>query len=727
MAVETVKSFCRFCHAGCAIEVDVDRDANRVVAVRGDKSDPVYEGFTCVKGRHLGHQHHNPDRLRTPLRRGEGGFEAIGLGTALDEIGARIAGLIERHGPRTLASYCGTAPYQNATVLAMGRAFHAAIGSPSFYTSATIDQPAKIVVPLRAGSWGAGMHTFESADVVIVIGMNTVVSHYGTPGTIPCMNPLTSLQRAKKRGTKIIVVDPRRTEVAAHADIHLQVRPGEDPTLLAGLIRVILDEGRYDHAFADRWLSGVGELHAALEPYTLDYVSHRTGIDADLIVEAARMFAAGPRGTAGCGTGPNMAPHPSLTEHLTMCLNMLCGRVNRAGDTLNNAGGAFTPPSTFKAQAVPPKPEMLTSGPAARVKGVHSLRGEAMTGTLAEEILTPGDGQVTALLTVGGNPVVAWPDREATVRALEALDLHVAIDVTMSSSAKLAHYVLASELSLERPDIPTTIDRWFETTYSTYTPAVIRPEGDLIGEWKVYTEIAARLGVAISFPGGTIDPGAQVTADDVLDLIFAKAKVPMAEVRARHAAGGAGALHHDLKVVVAEADEGATARIDLVPAGIPEELAEVHAERSSAEVIAGYTPEAYPFRLSSRRLLSVFNSSGREVEALRAKAGTAFAHVHPDDLAALGLADGAAVEIASPRGAIRSVVKAAADVKPGSVSMAHAWGGLAEESNDANIVPFGDATAALIDVGSGYDPLTAMPTMSAIPVAIRPLGVLAGD
>jgi anaerobic selenocysteine-containing dehydrogenase len=729
MGAQSHHSFCRFCHAGCAIEVEVDSDSHAVLGVRGVKADPMYEGFTCIKGRHLGQQHANEQRLLASVRQRDGRSETIATSTALDEIATQLADLIERHGPRTVATYCGTAAYQNATVLPIAKAFHQAIGSPSFYTSSTIDQPSKFVAPLRHGSWGAGTHTFDTADVVMIIGMNTVVSHYGWPGTIPCFNPLTSLQRAKQRGTRLIVIDPRRTEVAAHADIHLAVRPGEDPTLLAGIIRVLIDDDLIDHEFVDRHVDGLAELAAAVRPFTADYVASRAGVSADDVVAAAHLFGgAGKRGTAGTGTGPNMAPHMSLTEHLANCLNTLCGRYNRAGDTVRNFGGALAPLAAPKAQVFPAKPEVLKAGAASRIRDVHSVRGEAMTATLSDEILTPGEGQVTALLTIGGNPVVAWPDREKTVEALRALSLHVAVDAQVSATAKLAHYVLASTLSLERPDVPTTIDRWFETAYATYTPAILPRPGDTITESEVYVELASRLGVTISFPGGSIEPGSKVTADDVLDLIYAKGKVSLADLRERYAAAQRGELDTpaillpELAQVVQEGDAGATARFQLTPDGIVAELADVLAEGTGAAIIDGFDDAQFPFRLSSRRLLSVFNSSGREIDALREKAGTSYAHVHPDDLVALGIADGSYVEISSPRGSVRTLVKAAPDVRRGAISMAHAWGGLPDDVSAANADSFGDTTAALIDAASGYDPFTAMPVQSAIPVRLAAVG-----
>ncbi len=712
-AVETRRSFCRFCHAGCAIDVDVDVDANRVVAVRGVLDDPMYEGYTCIKGRHLGDQHHHDARLYNSVKKIDGSFVSISTSTAFDQIAQRLAGLIERHGPRTLATYCGTAAFQNAAGLPVAKAFHRAIGSPSFYTSVSIDQPAKYVAPMRHGSWQAGVQPFESSAVAMVIGCNTLVSAYSFPGGLPSFNPLVRLRRAKANGLRLIVIDPRYTELAQYADLFLQVRPGEDPTLLAGIIREILANDAIDREFVSQWVNGLAELARAVEPFTPDYVAHRAGVPADQVREAARVFATGPTGSVSTGTGPNMAPHSTLTEHLSLCLNTLCGRYVRAGEALLNPGGVLTASAPIRAQVNPPMPQALHRGAPQRVRDLYIHHGEAPTSTLADEMLLEGEGQVRALLTIGGNPVVAWPDQRKTVEALRSLDLHVVIDAQISATAQLAHYVIASTLSLERPDLPTSIDPWFGEAYTNYTPAVIEPAPEMRQEWQLYTELAARLGVTLSLPGGDIAPGAAATADDILDLIYVRSKVPLSELREQHG----GRMYPELATVAQPAEASATARLELAPEGIERELADVLAEQTSAEVIAGFDATRHTFRLTSRRLKSVFNSSGRELPALRDKEGTNFAHMHPDDLVAIGVAGGDTVELASPRGAIRAIVKSAPDVRQGTVSMAHAWGGLPDTESDVAV--FGSTTSMLVDTASGYDPFTGIPVMSAIPVQVR--------
>lgn len=719
--ITTRRSFCRFCHAACPIEVDVDLSTNTVSEVRGDRADPIFGAYTCIKGRHLGDQHHHPDRLRTALRRRPGGgFDEIATEQAFDEIAERMAAILADGDPRAVASYCGTATFQNAAAHPVARAFHQAIGSPSFYTSITIDQPAKMITPVRLGAWAAGPQPWSTADVSLVVGINIAVSMLGIPGGPTFVNPLASLRAAKRRGLELIVIDPRRTETAAMADLHLQVTPGEDPTLLAGMLRVILDEDLIDHEFCDRWVDGLGALHRAVRGFDLTHVEQRAGVVADDVVRAARMFAAGRRGSATCGTGPNMAPHGTLTEHLLACFNVVCGRFPRAGEAVQSTTGVLGltgragPP---RAQVKAARPDLLTSGPPARVRGLHSILGQAPTAALADEILEPGPGRVRALLTVGGNPVLAWPDQTTVVRALESLDLHVAHDIRLSATARLADYVLPSALSLERPDVPTNVDRWFEDPYVMYTPAVIAPDPTMVDEAGLYVQLARRMGLTLDLPGGPLSPDADASGDDLLELSYPFARVPWDELRASDGA----ALRPELTCTVEAADPACTDRFQLVPDGVGTELDGIRSELDPYGSLHGYDREVHTHRLTSRRLKGVFNSSGREIEALRAKEGTSFAHAHPSDLDRWGVGDGDLVDITSPRSTLRTVIKAAPDVKPGTVSMAHAWGELPGEAGPAaDPRVLGDTTGRLADRATAFDPITGLPVMSAIPVRVRP-------
>jgi anaerobic selenocysteine-containing dehydrogenase len=704
MAATTHKTYCRFCHNYCAFEVDVED--GRAVAVRGDAGDPIYGGYSCIKGRQLPEAHAHPERVTRPLKRmPDGTHEEIPLRQALDEIADRVAQIRDRHGPRAIASYCGTYAFQNSAALAVSKAWHKGIGSPSYYTSVTIDQPSKAVAVSRAGVWLGGTHGFHESDVVMHIGNNPIVSQFAPFGGTPPWNPVKELRDAKARGMKLIVVDPRRTDMARRADLYLQIRPGEDPTFLAGMLRIILDEQLHDQAFCAQWMNGLAELHRAVSEFDLDYVAQRTRLPKSQIEAAARTFARAKRGIAVTGTGPDMSPHPTLTEHLVICLNLICGRVNREGEKVPNPG-VLSPATPKKAQPSGPFP-LFGHGPRSRVRGLGEIIGEMPSAALSDEILLEGEGQVRALFVIGGNPLVAWPDQRKAMRAIDALDLLVCVDVRRAATAKHADYVLPGKLCLERADVPILCDTWYELPYTHYTPAIVEPpEGsDTLEEWELYWELSARLGTPIRLAGGELPLDRKPSKDDVLACMLKGGRVPFDEVR-KHRGG---TVYADVEERVAPADPGCDKRFALAPDGIAEELAQVRRES---------LVEPFSHRLISRRLRQVYNSSGRDLSESRKKGGTTNpAFMNPADLEEIGVRDGDVLEIASAHATIYGVAEAADDVMPGVVSMAHAWGDPA--ANPKEVREIGASTNALISNEVDFDPITGMARQSAIPVNVR--------
>ncbi len=706
--VETKKSFCRFCHAFCPIEVDVED--NKVIEIRGDTSNPIYGGYTCIKGRHLPDQHNHADRIRTSLKRmPDGSFQPISSEQALDEIAARLSAIVEEHGPRSVATYNGTYAFCNAITLSVSRAWHKGVKSPSYYTSVTIDQPAKAIAASRHGTWMGGSHGFDTADVAMLIGNNPVVSMFGG---IPPFNPWKRLRDAQARGLKLIVIDPRKSDVAKRADLFLQVKPGEDPTLLAGIIRVMFDEGLVDGDFLAGNVAHVEELREAVDSFTLDYVEERTGVPAAQVERAARMFAEGPRGVASSGTGANMAPHPNLTEHFVHTFNTLGGRYLREGEVVPNPGviGQERP---WMAQANPPNPAWGKGEPS-RVRGLGEVFGEMPTAALSDEIIEPGEGRVRALISVGGNPVGAWPDQLKTIEAMGKLDLNVSIDIRMSQTAKMADYIIAPKLSLERPDLTVLTDSWYPAPYAQYTPAMVEAEDDVIEEWEFFWGVAQRMGTEIKLVGGLMPMDEKPSTDDVLDLITAKSRIPLNRVR--EADGGA--IFEGETVRVGPKAAGTDARLDVAPPDLVEEMHEVRAEPVVEG--AGYLPgEVFSHRLISRRMREFYNSSGRDIAGLTARDGsTNPAFMNPRDGEEYGIEEGAIIEIESGRATILGVAAFTDDIPSGVISMAHSWGDTPE--NDKDVRKIGGSTNRLVNNAEAYDPITGMARQSAIPVNIRP-------
>lgn len=703
----THSSFCRVCHASCPVEVDVRM--GRVTAVRGIPADPLFAGYTCIKGRQLPDQMSHPGRILRPLmRRSDGSFEETTSPVALDHIATSLQRIIDEHGPRSIATYTGTGGYQNCLSVPSAKAFHQAIGSSSFYTSLTIDQPAKATAPFRTGIWEAGYQNFSQAEVLMAIGYNPLVSSFGPVGGLQGTNPFVTLRQARERGMKLVVIDPRRTELATQADVHLAIRPGEDPTLLAGMTKIILDENLFDHEFCERWVGDLDALARSVHTFDLEYVARRCAVPAEDIVTATRLFATARTGTAGAGTGPNMAPHSSMVEHFVIVLNTLCGRVNRAGDTVD-AGFFLYPDTPRRAQVAAARNP--TPGPHARIRGLRGIRGEMPTTTLAEEILTPGEGRIRALIVSGGNPVVAWPDQELTIAAMKDLDLLVVVDHRMSATAEFADVVLAPTLSLERADVPHLMDRWFNAPYTNYTPAVVPRGGDVLNEWEVYWELAKRLGVALPFPGGDAPVDRHPSDDEIIDLAYAGSRMSVDEIRRNRMR-----IHPERAIVVQPADPSCSAVFTLCPEDIAEEIGSIRLEISSAELL-DVADADYPFRLVSRRMKHVLNSLGTELPGLAAKGTTNPAFMNPEDLEDLGISEGDVIEITSPRSSILAVVTSAPDVRRSVISMAHSWGG--SSLSDEKVRDIGSPTNRLVAVDKGHDRITGMVVQSALPVRVR--------
>jgi anaerobic selenocysteine-containing dehydrogenase len=719
MARNKVKTYCRFCHAYCPMIATLED--NRLLTVEPDTSNPVYGGYTCVKGRQMPEQLYHPERLQQSQRRSPDGlFEPVDTAAALDDIADRLTDILRRHGPRSIASYQGTYSFQNSAAHAVARAWHGAIGSPSFYTSITIDQPAKVAIgPARMGWWNGGSHMWCDADVSLIIGNNTLVSHYSIPGGIPSFSPANALREGRKRGLKVLCIDPRRSEVARRADLHLQARPGFDAAIVAAIIQVILAENLHDAEFCTEHLQGLDELTAALAVFTPDAVATAADVDPEQIREAARIFGRAERGSAVTGTGPEMGPHANLLQHLVQCLNAICGRHYRAGERLPNPG-VLTPDIPRQAQATSPQPQLLSEGLRSRVSDEvgevfvltpYGPAPEMPAAVLSDEMLLEGDGQVKALICVGGNPLLAWPDQQKTLAALKGLELLVCIDIKMAATARLADYVIAPKTCLEREDVTLLTDIWHDQPYCQYTEAVVESEGDTIEEWEFFWELARRMGLQLELPNGPVDMSTKPSKFDLLRNITAGSRVPIETIRA----AGEGKVFDMPDVILEPADPETRGRMHLMPDGVADELT-----AAAADLDAG-SPADYPFTLVSRRMKNTYNSTGPELSALGARGRTNPAYFNPDDLASLGVADGEIVKITSAHGTIPAVAKASDDIRPAVISMAHCWGAAPGEA-DERVREIGANTNRLVSNSDQLARFSGMARQSTIPVRVTGTG-----
>ncbi|MHA4853844.1 molybdopterin-containing oxidoreductase family protein [Rhodococcus sp. MSC1_016] len=696
-------SFCRLCASSCGVLLDIEN--GRITRVLGDAHHPISGGYTCPKGRRGGDLVHGPDRLTTSMwRSATGTHEPVPVAQATADIAGRLRAIVDRHGPDAVALFMGTQQNFAALTPPMARAWFRGTGSHKLFSTMTIDQSAKWVVAERMGTYLGGRQRFEDADVWLLAGTNPVVSGNGGDGDgAVVQNPSVTLRAARERGVKLIVVDPRCTETAALADIHLAPRPGTDAVLFAGLLHVVLTEHLHDTDFCRRYTADLTALLDAVSDVTPTVVQGVCGVPADRIREAARVFAGGSRGMATSGTGVCMGPHSNLAEHLVAALNVVCGRYLREGEQADDRA-VLTRHQPARAEVAPPT-RAYEHGFRSRIGGVRAIRGELPSGILADEILEPGPDRVRALIVSGGNPAAALPDRGKALRALRSLDLLVCVDPRMSDTARLADYVIAPTTMYERADHTVIMEPFFPRPFAQYTPAIVTAPPGVVDDWRFFLDLAAASGQSVKFAGRILDPAAPPTSEQLLAMMTERGRVPFADlVAAPHGylAGRSGA------VVGPASEDGAGHRLTLMPEDVRGEL---HAALTDKAVTS-----QFPFLLTVRRIREAVNSTGTRIPGL-VPGGANPASLHPADLADLGIGDGQAVTVRSASGRLRATARADATLARGSVSMTHCFGSV-DPREDVGV-----NVNALTGTGEGVQSINAMPTMTAVPVAVEPTAI----
>lgn len=724
MANSPVPSICRNCLAYCPILVTVDDDG-RPTKVTGDPEAPAFDGYSCPKGRALPAQHNDPARVLRCLRRGaDGSFSEVASQEMVAHVARQVRALLEQHGPRAIAMYSGTGPVSHPVGAPLARAFFRAIGSRMVFSAATIDKPAEHTSVALHGNWQAGLQTFETSDTWMVVGANPIIAKSNGG---PLNNPGARLKEAVARGMKLVVIDPRRTETAKRAHVHLQPRPGEDAALLAGILHILISEELVDAAFVAENAQGLDALREAVSGYTPEYVAARADVPVASLLEAARSFGRGKRGGVVCSTGPSFATRSNLTYYLALCINTVCGRWVRAGEPApfpNVLLPAFTP----RAQPWPPFP--VVSNRPMRVGGLMENASGMPTAALSDEILLEGEGQIRALFCLGGNPVLAWPDQLKTEAALRKLDLLVVFDYQMTATAQFAHYVVPPPLSLEIPATSQKVEslkysgvsRGYPMPWGQYTPAVARrPAGsDLIDDGTFFFLLAREMGLALEWvnprgqgpnvegpsPGVPLEMDQLPSAEDMVQWSCRDSRVPLQEVK-RHPHGHV----FDLDVRVEPREPSCTARLELGAARMMDEL---RAMRAEAPIAAD---DAFPLSLVCRRANNFMNSVGQTLPSLSGSGQLPPAALHPQDLAARQLQEGDLVRISSRHGYMHARLESDESLRAGVISVVHGFGQPATlECGDPML-----STASvnrLVDL-SERDPISGIPRMTAIAVELR--------
>ena len=660
---------CSLCEAMCGLAIEVD--GPRVVSIRGDVDDVFSRGHICPKAVALQDLHDDPDRLRRPLRRQGAGWEEIGWEEALDLVAERLGDVQRAHGRSAVAVYQGNPTVHNYGAILYGQALQRALGTRSRYSATSVDQlPHMLASLLMFGhQLLLPVPDLDRTSFFLMLGANPLVSNGSLMTAAGVERRLRAL---RARGGRLVVVDPRRTETAAMADTHLAIRPGTDAFFLLALLEVVFAEDRAHPGRLQPMLAGLDDVKALAREYPPEKVAAVTGIAADEIRSIARAFAEAPTAVAYGRVGVSTQEFGGVCQWLVNVLNAATGNLDRPG------GSMFARPAV---DVVGLGDRIGQRGHfdkgRSRVRGLPEFGGEWPVATLAEEIETPGEGQVRALVTIAGNPVLSTPNGARLDRALSRLDFMVAIDPYLNETTRHAHVVLPPLSPLERDHYDLVFHVLAVRNTAKYSPRLFTPPADARDDWQILDGLARRLArkgprsVVASVLGSAM---ARMGPRGLLALLL----------RAGPYGRGLRAWGRGLTLGVLEKtphgiDLGPLApclpgalrtsdrRIALAPAAFVADLARLRARLARPEAPAALS-------LIGRRDLRSNNSWMHNSPRLVKGRDRCLLLMHPADARERGLADGERVRVRSRAGEVEAALRVTDEMRPGVVSLPHGWG-----------------------------------------------------
>ncbi|HKE17898.1 MAG TPA: molybdopterin oxidoreductase family protein [Kofleriaceae bacterium] len=676
---------CHLCEASCGIRITTDA-AGAITDVRGDDEDPFSRGYVCPKVMGLVDVHTDPDRLRTPLvkRDRAGGFEPIGWDEAFDLVAARLRAIRREHGPDALAVYQGNPTAHNFGLLTFGQLFLRRLGTKNLYSATSADQLPHMLSSLLMFGHQLLMPVpdLDRTDYLLVVGGNPAVSN-GSLMTAPDIRRRFAELRA--RGGQIVVVDPRRTETARLADRHIFIRPGTDALLLLGVLHTLHAEGLARPGRLAALADGEDELRRAAADFAPERVAGATGVPAGEIRRLARELAAAPSAAAYGRVGSCTQEFGGLTSWLINLVNYTTGNLDRAGGAMFSS-----PPVDLLGAAARAGMRGSFDSYQSRVRGLPEFGGELPVAALAEEIETPGEGRIRALLTSAGNPVLSTPNGARLERALPSLDFMVAIDFYVNETTRHADVILPPTFALER-DHFEAVAFLVSVRNGARAWRALYPRGpEQRHDWEICLELASRMQLGERGLGGAGAALLRRFGRRVGPRGIAALGLRMAPHRPRgghgdgERAGRGGRLSlaaiesaphgidlGPLEPRLPDALYTPERRIDLAPRAYLDDLARLRGRWQGG---GASMPEDRPLLLIGRRQLRSNNSWLHNSRRLVKGKPRCTLLVHPDDAERLGLREGGHARVRSRVGEATVPVEVSDDIMPGVVSLPHGWG-----------------------------------------------------
>jgi anaerobic selenocysteine-containing dehydrogenase len=724
---------CTLCEAHCGIDVEVDGD--RVLRITGDAEDPISRGYICPKAAALADLYADPDRLRRPVRRAGSEWEEIGWDEALDMAADGLRSVQRRHGNDAVATYFGNPSAHTMAVLS-GLPLRHVLGTRNHYSATSADQlPQHLTSAEMFGSLALfPIPDVDRTDYMLVLGANPSVSN-GSLMTAP--GARHRLSAIVARGGTVVVVDPRRTETVAHASEHVAIAPGGDPYLLLGMLRVLFAEGRTRLGRLEGHADGIATIEQLAAQWPVTRAAPIAGVDEATIERLAREFADAERAVAYGRVGVCQQRTGSLTHWLINVLNTVTGNLDVPG------GAMFSNPA-FDVGAVLKAARLLGFGDhgrfTQRVSGLPEMNGELPVAGLADEITTPGEGQVRGMLIFAGNPVLSTPGGARLDEALATLEWCVAVDMYVTETTRHANVILPPVSALERSDIDVVMPAVAVRNHIRYSPAAVPKPEDGREDWQILNGLTSRLGRGVARRAEAAVaslPSVFTTPERIIELGLAagphgvlrrgpRKGLTVARIKRSKHGIDLGPLEPRLPGAL----DTETGRVQLAPQVLVDEAAKLadHArEREDA------LSDGYDLTLIGRRQLRSNNSWMHNSARLMKGADRCTALLHPDDAGARGVESGDRVRVVSRVGAIELPVEVSDEIRPGVVSVPHGFGHVREgvgwrlAAEKAGVSVNGITDPSVVDAITGNAAFNSVPVRVEAVVKMRaPRALLSG-
>jgi anaerobic selenocysteine-containing dehydrogenase len=742
--MKTTKSHvtCPLCEATCGLTVTMR--GREIEDIRGDRDDVFSAGYICPKAYALKELDADPDRLRQPLVRRDGRFVGVGWDEAMAEIDRGLGAIFREHGRDAVAVYLGNPNAHHLSGLYMP-ALIKAIGTRNVFSASTVDQmPKQVSAGLMFGTvLSIPVPDLDRTDYLLMLGANPLASN-GSLMTAP--DTKGRLRRLRARGGRLVVIDPRRSLTALEADAHHFIRPGTDAYFLFAIVQTIVAERRTALGRLTEHTAGLAEVERLARPFTPEAVATLTGLAPDVIRAIARDLATAKRAAVYGRIGTCTQEFGTLASWLVDVINVLTGNLDREGGAMFPKAAA----GSRNATGIPGTGRGVRFGRfTSRVRGLPEVYGELPAAALAEEIDTPGPGQIRGLVTVAGNPVLSAPNAGRLGQALGKLDFMVSVDIYVNETTRHANVILPAPSALSRSHYDVALYNLAVRNVANYSPALVSLADGEPDEWEVLLKIAGvasalgpnadvqalddfLIGQVVGREVGT--PGSPVEGRDTAELVaalgdrrgpdrvldFLLRSGPYGDAFGRREGGLSldllerhphGIDLGPLEPRIPEVLRTPSGKIELAPPAIVADVARLE---------AGLTRSSEALVLVGRRTLRSNNSWMHNLDVLVKGRPTCTLHVHPEDARRYGLADGGAARVRSRVGALEIPVEVTDSIMPGVVSIPHGWGHDDPASALTIAAAHAGANSNLL-ADDVVDPLSGNAVLNGIPVSVEPV------